>query len=136
LWLALLVQWYDGTKQWITLSVLKESNPVDIAEYVTAHGIDKEPAFAWWIPYTLRKRDVIVVSVSVGTRKTTHKYGIEFPTSVSHAHELDRRNGNTLWAAALKKEMRNVGIAFEILDPPRLVPPGWFKASGLIYFLM
>jgi hypothetical protein len=27
-----------------------------------------------------------------------------------------------------------VGIAFEILEPPRLVPPGWFKASGHIIF--
>jgi hypothetical protein len=43
----LLVQWHDGcAKQWIPLSVLKESNPVDIAEYVTACGIDKELAFA------------------------------------------------------------------------------------------
>ena len=117
------------------MSVLKESNPVDIAEYVTARGIDKEPAFAWWVPYTLRKRAVIVASISVRTRKTTHKYGVEVPTSVAHAHELDRRNGNTLWAAALKKEMHNVGIAFEILELPQLVPPGWFfKASGHIIF--
>jgi phosphohistidine phosphatase SixA len=57
------------------LSVLKESNPVDIAEYVTSRGIDKEPAFAWWVPYTLRKRDAIVSSISARARKTTHKYG-------------------------------------------------------------
>jgi hypothetical protein len=130
----LLVQWHDGAKQWIPLSVLKESNPVDIAEYVTARGIDKEPAFAWWVPYTLRKRDAIVASISVRARKTTHKYGIEVPTCVAHAHALDKRNGNTLWDTALKKEMHNVGIAFEILEPPRTVPPGWSKASGHIIF--
>jgi hypothetical protein len=26
------------------------------------------------------------------------------------------------------------GIAFEILEPTQLVPPGWFKASGHIIF--
>jgi hypothetical protein len=132
----LLVQWHDGAKQWIPLSVLKESNPVDIAEYVTARGIDKEPAFAWWVPYTLRKRDAIIVaSISVRARKTTHKYGIEVPTCVAHAHALDKCNGNTLWDTALKnKEMHNVGIAFEILEPPWTVPPGWSKASGHIIF--
>jgi hypothetical protein len=93
-----------------------------------------QPLPAWWVPYTLRKRDAIVASISVRARKTTHKYGIEVPTCVAHAHALDKHNGNTLWDTALKKEMHNVGIAFEILEPPRTVPPGWSKASGHIIF--
>jgi hypothetical protein len=52
----LLVQWNDGSHQWIALKILKESNPVQVAEYAVARGIGNKPAFAWWIPYTLRKR--------------------------------------------------------------------------------
>ena len=60
----LLVQWSDGSRQWIALRILKESNPVQVAEYAFARGLGDEPAFAWWIPYTLRKRDVIVSAVN------------------------------------------------------------------------
>ena len=130
----LLVQWLDKSKQWIPLSILKESNPIEVAEYATARDLVLQPAFAWWVPYTLRKRDVIVSAVKARARKTSHKYGIELPHDVPHAHELDRKNGNTLWGDSLKKEMRNVGVAFEILEPPRVVPPGWHKTSGHIVF--
>ena len=46
----------------------------------------------------------------------TLKYGIEIPTSVEHAYETDKPNGNTLWRDALKYEMYNVGVTFEILN--------------------
>jgi hypothetical protein len=84
-----LVQWANGTRQWIDLKILKESNPVQVAEYVTARNIADESAFAWWVPYVLRKRDVIVSAVTTRVRKTSHKYGIELPTSVKHAIEID-----------------------------------------------
>ena len=38
----------------------KESNPVDVAEFAKARGTDDESAFAWWVPHTLRKRDLII----------------------------------------------------------------------------
>ncbi len=84
-----LVQWTNGTCQWIDLKTLKESNPVQIVEYETERNIADKPAFAWWVPYVLRKRDVIVSAVTTRVRKTSHKYGIELPTSVKHAIEID-----------------------------------------------
>jgi hypothetical protein len=56
----LLVQWNNGSRQWIALKILKESNPIQIAEYAIARDIADQPAFAWWVLYTLRKRNVIV----------------------------------------------------------------------------
>ena len=58
------VKWKDGTLDQVPLKIPKESNPVDIAEYAVARGIEDEPVFAWWIPYTLRKRDVIVPTIN------------------------------------------------------------------------
>jgi hypothetical protein len=49
--------------QWIPLKELKESHPVQVAEYVTAKGIAKEPTFSWWVPYTLKKLKAIVSAV-------------------------------------------------------------------------
>ena len=65
----LLVQWNDGLRQWVALKILKESNPVQVAEYAVARGIGDEPAFAWWTPYMLRKHDVIVLAVNSRLQK-------------------------------------------------------------------
>ena len=91
-----------------------------------ARGIDDEAAFAYWVPYTLRKRDIIISVIKSCARKTSHKYRVVLPTSVEHAYyELDEKNGNTLWHDAIKKEMHNIGIAFEILEEGENVPVGW-----------
>jgi hypothetical protein len=39
------VEYTDGRKDWMQLKDLKETNTVEIAEYVTARGIDDEVAF-------------------------------------------------------------------------------------------
>ena len=46
----------DGSESWIHLKDMKESLPVEVAEFVTTRGIADEPAFEWWVPYTLRKK--------------------------------------------------------------------------------
>ena len=136
---SFLVQWGDGSRQWIDLKVLKESNPVQVGEYVIARGIQHEPAFAWWVPYTMRKRDVIVAAIKSRIKRTTHKYGIEMPMTartteeaVRIAKELDRKNGDTFWMDALNKEMGALIVAFEMLEHGQKAPPGWFKATGHI----
>ncbi len=130
----LLVQWHDTSRQWIDLKILKESNPVQVAEYATSCDIHEHPAFAWWVPYVLQKCDVIVSAVNSRVQKCSHMYSIELPCSVKDAVDLDRRNGNTFWADALTNEMGNVCVAFEFLGPKEKPPVGWFKASGHIVF--
>ncbi len=65
-------------------------------------GINHEPAFNWWVPHVLRKRDRIISAVakrSARYLKRTRKFGIEIPS------ELDRQIGNTFWADAITEEM-------------------------------
>ncbi len=116
------------------MKILKESNPVQVAEYTMACNIGEEPAFAWWVPYVLHKQDVIVSAINSRVQKTSHKYGIELPSSMKNAIKIDHKNGNTFWQDALAKEMGNVCNAFEILGPNAKAPPGWHKASGHIVF--
>ena len=118
------IKWKDKSKAWINLADMKEAHLVETAEYARARGISNEPAFTWWVPYTLRKREVILAAVKNWIRRMTHKYGVEIPRDVEHAHEIDARNGNTLWRNALKKEMYNVGVALEILDEGVHAPHG------------
>ena len=53
----------DGSTSWVPLKDLKESNPVETAEYAVANFIHEEPAFAWWVKDVLRKRDRILAKV-------------------------------------------------------------------------
>ena len=108
---------------------MKESHQVEVAEYAKVRGTDKEPAFEWWVPHTLKKRQVILGALKKRIRKTTNKYGIEIPTSVEHAYELDRKNGNNLWTDAFEMEMYNIGVAFEILEDGKSSPAGYIKVS-------
>ena len=95
-----------------------------------ARGISDEPAFCWWVPYTLRKRDTIISVVNMRVRKVTHKYGINILTGVEHAKEPDKQNDNTMWMDALVKEMHNIGVAFKVLDKGQQAPNGWKKVAG------
>jgi hypothetical protein len=88
------------------------------------------PAFAWWVPHTLRSRNTILSAVKARVRKKTHKYGIEVPISLAHAKELDRINGNSLWMDVLKLEMHYVGVAFEVLADGEGAPQGWKRANS------
>ena len=126
----LLVQWKDNTELWTELSVMKDSHPVEMAEFAMARGISDEPAFCWWVPYTLKKRDAIISAVNTRVRKVTHKYVIKILTGVEHAKELDRQNGNTMGMDALAKEMYNIGVAFKVLDERVQAPNGCKKVTG------
>ncbi len=120
----------DGSTSWEAVRDLKESHPVQVAEYAKTHKIDHKPAFNWWVLYVLKTRDRIISLVKRrNTRylKQTHKFGIEMPKTVQEALALDRHNGNTLWADAIAKELRNVKVAFKILPDSAPVSIGYQK---------
>ena len=97
------------------------------AEFAVTQEIDHKPAFNWWVKYVLKKRDRIIAGVRKRqTRYLTrsHKFGIELPKTVEEALTLDAKNGNTLWADAISKEMENARVAFEVLPDGKSVPIG------------
>ncbi len=129
-----LVRFNDGDEHWVPLKLLKETNPVEIAEYVTAKNLSDEAAFIWWVPFTLRKRDRIIAGVNARIRKQHHKYGIEVPNSVADAKRIDSANRDTFWQDAIELEMSNLACAFRILDKDEPAPVGWTKSSGHFVF--
>jgi hypothetical protein len=117
----LCYEWRDGSTAWQKLSDLKESHPVETAEFALTHDLLEEPVSFndWWAKSVLKRRERIIKQIK--QRKSrylrkTHKFGIEVPKSVEEAsYTLDRKNGNTLWANAIAKEMKNVHIVFKTL---------------------
>ena len=59
----LLCQWKDGSTDWVDMKYVKDSNPIELAEYAVANRIQEEPAFKWWVAETLRMRNRIIGKV-------------------------------------------------------------------------
>ena len=112
----ILAKWKDVSTTWVALKDFKESHPVQLVKYAVAARIADEPAFAWWVPYTLRKRSRIIAKIKSKYWIRTHKFGIKIPKTVAEAKQFDQENGNTFWWDAICKEMKNVRPAFEEWD--------------------
>ena len=82
----------------------------------------------------MSKRDTIFSSITHRLRKTTQKYGIEIPSNLANADNIDTHNGDTLWQKSVSKEMSNVKVAFEIMADDENVPEGYTKSSGQLIF--
>ena len=129
----MLVRWTDNNEQWIPLRKLKDHYPVQAAEYAKVNNIDDEAAFAWWVPFTLRKRDRMLASVKARIKDTTVKFGIKVPRTTKQAKALDLENGNRLWQDAISTEMGTILPAFD-LSKDDFIPPGYQRSSGHLVF--
>ena len=68
----LLRQWKDGTSTWVSLKDMKESFPVESAEYAVNNKIAEEPSFAWWAHKVPRKRRRVTQrSINTGSVHTS-----------------------------------------------------------------
>ena len=129
----LLVSWKDGSTSWVPLKDLKESHPVQVAEYALVNKILEEPAFAWWATKVLRKRDRIIKKVKSRYWLRTHKYGIRVPKSVGEALRIDKETGTDFWTKAIEKEMKAIEHAFEFRDD-NVMPVGYQKIDCHMIF--
>ena len=116
----ILAQWKDGTTTWHKMKDIKDSYPVQLAEFVIQNKLEDEPAFAWWVNYTVKKKNRIISKIKSKYWERTHKYGIRIPKTVKEALEIDAENeaagrGKEIpkWWDAIMTEMKNVRIAFE-----------------------
>lgn len=129
------VMWKDGSTSWIPLKDMKESHPLQVCEYVMTHGLDKEPAFSWWVPKALKRQHIIIKAIKQNRYfRKNEKFGLEIPKTVKRALEIDKENGNTYWEDAIKKEMGVIAPVFEILDDGQVAPLGYQKIPCHIIF--
>jgi hypothetical protein len=117
------VEWKDGTRSWESLADLKESNPVEVAEYAVGKNLEDAPAFVWWVPHVLKKRSRIIAVITERYHKRIHNFLIEVPKSWDDCVILDKENDTTLWQDAVRKEMKNFRIEFQILNDGDAITP-------------
>jgi hypothetical protein len=92
---------------------MKNSYPVQVANYALANDIADEPAFAWWVAHTIKKRERILSKIKTKYWQRTHKFGIRVPKTVAQAQAIGKENGDTLWWDSIVMEMKNVRPAFK-----------------------
>ena len=107
-----LVEWKDDSTTWMNIKDVKEASPIELAEYAIANQISNEPAFAWWVPYVMKKRDRIIAKVKTKYWRTTHKYGVRLPKNAEEALRLDAEDGTTFWKDAMNIEMAKAKVAY------------------------
>jgi hypothetical protein len=112
----LCVEWKYGTTSWERLADIKESNPVEVAEYAATKSLLDTPDVFWCAPYVLKKRTRIIAAATKHYHKRTHKFGTEFPKIWNDCMRLNKENDNTLWQDVVRKEMKNVIISFNIIN--------------------
>jgi hypothetical protein len=102
---------------------MKESYPVQLAEYADHARIAEGPAFAcWWVPYTLRKCNrMIIANVKSKYWIRTDKIGIKIPKNVAEACSFDAENGKRSGGT----QSKNVRPAFEVWEDGvgDMIPP-------------
>jgi hypothetical protein len=134
----LCAQLADGSTEWFDLKQAKDGYPIQAAEYAIANKLVSEPAFAWWVPYTIKKRDRILKAVKrrAFKRRKNEKFGLEVPgpNDISRAFEIDSENGNKYWSEAMKKEVNTVRPALQILHNNERPPPGYQRIDLMTVF--
>jgi Reverse transcriptase (RNA-dependent DNA polymerase) len=119
------VPWRDGSMTWERMVEIKEGYLVELAEYVVANQLQGEPAFEWWVPQVLKRKEQLIAQVKTRYLRKDEKFGIPLPKSVREALQYDQESESTYWADAIKKEMAVILPAVRILPPDQRVPVGY-----------
>ena len=117
----------------VGLSDIKESYPIELARYAVKHNLDELPAYAWWVPHTLKRANRIISKVRARNIRL-EKFGIRIQRTVEEAYRLDAESNTTYWTDAINREMTNVNVAFYMLELGSKAPVGYQKISCHMVF--
>jgi hypothetical protein len=119
------VKWKNGSTSWESLANIKNSYPIQLADYAVLNKINDEPAFAWRIPQHLQNRTRILKATKRRCKRRNTKFGIVIPRMVAEALKIDKDTNTSYWANAIKKEMKNNRVAFQFLNDNEKLPIGY-----------
>ena len=56
----LCVLWKDGSTTWENLSEMKESYPIECAEYAVSQSLQEDPTFNYWVSHVLKSVSLLL----------------------------------------------------------------------------
>ena len=130
----LKVLWDNGETTWEPLHIIKETDPVTVAEYGSDRNLVGKSGWRWARDYLPDGRTFnLLCKILKLNRKrlnsgTRYMFGVAIPRNCRQAYEFDRHNGNTAWTDAIAEEMDKIAAfgTFEAL-PGGSKPPGGYQ---------
>ena len=135
-----LVDWDDKTQMWEPLNTMANQDPVTLVCYAY-DGLLNEPGWKFLRRNAKRQRFLNAIINSVKRRndpnQVKYKFGVCVPRTFSEAMLLDKENGNTFWADAVRRELDQLFSykKFRDLGPGGLPGPE-FKKIKIRFVLM
>ena len=109
------VLWDTGEHTWEPLQLIAKQDPITCAMYAKDNGLLNQPGWKHLKRHVKTPRRYIrsVQRVALAQKHgrfgvPKFSFGIEIPRDYAHAMELDRKNGNDLWAQAVKSEIDGI----------------------------
>ena len=117
------VLWDTGEETWEPMQEMRKFDPLTIANYAHDNHLLEHKGWHWAKRHTRREKKFIRMLRILKTQKKAYapkyKFGVRVPRNVRDALSIDRANGNTLWAEAIQKELRQLEDfeTFEVAKP-------------------
>ena len=105
------IHWETGEYTWEPLGTVAKSDPVTCAQYAKKHDLLKLDGWKFLNKYIRKNKKwrTLVNKLKKQLRNTpVFQFGVQVPRNHAEAMELDRKNGNNLWAEAIKKELEGL----------------------------
>jgi hypothetical protein len=96
---------------------------VEVVKYAVSKNLHDSHDFVWRVPHVPKKHMRIITAVTKRYHERTRNYDIEVPKIWDDCVRLDTENGNNMWQDSARKEMKNVCVAFKILNGDEAPPP-------------
>ena len=124
---------------WVDMDALVLQDPVPILQFARRNHIINRDPFRKLVAYCTGKTPMQYVwsyKTKAKTGGAKYKFGIQVPFSIKQALNLDRKNGNTLWLKAIKKELDQLNEfhTFKVLKRGEKAPDGYQQIPYHIVF--
>jgi hypothetical protein len=82
------IAWKNDTTSWHSLADIKNSYPLQLAEYAVKHDLQNEPAFAWWVKPALKKRKYLIKALRARYAKRSKIVLIRYCCTLQKEHPM------------------------------------------------
>ena len=127
------------SNSWVDFYALALQDPIPILRYIRNKPLIDQKVFQPLLKYcTGDPPNQLARAFKSKTTSTSTKYkfGIQVPLGIKQAYEIDRLNGNTLWADAIKTELNQLNEyqTFRRLKPGEKLPTSYQRIPYHIVF--
>ena len=140
--LLILIKWKALEEpSWEPMEIIKEDDPITLAEYAKDHNLLEQTKWKWAKRYLQFKKRSINHLTKVYAKKNKsgpkYQFGEQVPRTVKEAYDIDSRNRTTGWTDAIEKELKQLVeeySCFKILGKGEKAPPGYIYIPLLWIF--